>query len=84
MLQGSSFNQSIVDINECLDDNGGCEQTCNDTEGGFMCGCDEGFVLNANKINCQGKYPPNVEEIELRHFLKIPLQNVEEKKSRSF
>lgn len=40
-------------VNECDTDNGGCAQTCTDTLGGFQCGCNEGFTLNADGFTCE-------------------------------
>ena len=44
----------ILDIDECLTDNGGCNQTCNNTMGGFECSCDEGYLLHADGKQCTG------------------------------
>ena len=37
--------QSCDDINECLDNNGGCQQKCLNTPGSFNCACNVGFDL---------------------------------------
>lgn len=34
-----------VDINECAKNNGGCDQKCINSPGGFSCGCNSGFEL---------------------------------------
>ena len=44
----------ILDINECLTLNGGCNQTCNNTVGSYFCDCSEGYVLDTDKHNCSG------------------------------
>ena len=44
------------DIDECIDENGGCSQTCTNTEGSFNCGCNSGFVLDDDGANCNGMY----------------------------
>ncbi|XP_078049005.1 uncharacterized protein LOC144476208 isoform X1 [Augochlora pura] len=31
---------TCIDINECTIDNGGCMEVCENTDGGFFCGCD--------------------------------------------
>ena len=43
------------DINECLTNNGGCEQVCTNTEGSFVCSCNSGFILNSDNFTCNGK-----------------------------
>ena len=45
-----------IDINECDDNNGGCEQNCTNTDGSFQCGCRSGFTLNEDRRTCSGKY----------------------------
>lgn len=35
----------LVDINECLAGNGGCDQNCTNLEGKFRCSCRDGFYL---------------------------------------
>ena len=41
-------------MNECLIDNGGCEQSCQDTPLGFECQCGSGYTLNADELSCDG------------------------------
>ena len=43
-----------VDVNECLTNNGGCNQTCANTFGSFECSCGTGFLLAADNLNCDG------------------------------
>ena len=45
----------FVDIDECLTDNGGCNQTCTNTEGLFECSCGTGYILATDNLNCDGK-----------------------------
>ena len=45
-----------VDINECSDNNGGCEQMCINTHGSFYCDCDVGYSLLPNGKSCSGIY----------------------------
>ncbi|XP_078572638.1 uncharacterized protein LOC144859658 isoform X1 [Branchiostoma floridae x Branchiostoma japonicum] len=40
------------DIDECANANGGCEGTCTNNGGSFVCSCGAGFVLNADGLNC--------------------------------
>jgi hypothetical protein len=49
----SAFSSS-ADINECLDNNGNCEDVCIDTEDSFMCQCLNGRVLAADNRTCEG------------------------------
>ena len=35
----------IVDINECLIDNGDCQHQCVNTNGSYMCTCHDGYRL---------------------------------------
>jgi hypothetical protein len=46
------------DINECSVNNGGCEQGCENTMGGFECQCHPGYKLHWNKKDCIGKTVP--------------------------
>eukprot|EP00457_Paulinella_chromatophora_P000084 gb/GEZN01000084.1/.p1 GENE.gb/GEZN01000084.1/~~gb/GEZN01000084.1/.p1 ORF type:complete len:2325 (+),score=252.12 gb/GEZN01000084.1/:200-7174(+) len=38
---------------ECLTNNGGCEQTCTDTVDSFLCSCSPGYSVNGNNGTCQ-------------------------------
>ena len=44
----------LVDINECLNDNGGCNHTCVNKNGSYECQCNDGFYTNDNGRNCLG------------------------------
>ena len=46
---------SIVDINECNSNNGGCEDSCVNTDGSYYCTCDTGYSLDSDKHDCNGK-----------------------------
>ncbi|XP_071477663.1 uncharacterized protein [Diadema antillarum] len=47
-------NTSCIDINECVENNVcGVRELCNNTEGSFVCGCPDGFVLAANERDCE-------------------------------
>ncbi|TRY97717.1 hypothetical protein DNTS_006367 [Danionella cerebrum] len=41
------------DVDECLDNNGGCQQICVNTMGSYECQCKDGFFLNG--MNCMNK-----------------------------
>ena len=45
----------LLDFDECSSGNGGCAQTCTNSEGSYTCSCGTGFVLNADSHNCDGK-----------------------------
>ena len=50
------FFLSYSDIDECEVANGGCDHSCNNTEGSFSCDCNDGYQLRSNGLNCEGTY----------------------------
>ncbi|CAG9559561.1 unnamed protein product [Danaus chrysippus] len=42
-----------IDVDECADNNGGCEHECHNTLGGYECACHSGFTLHPNKHDCK-------------------------------
>lgn len=42
-----------VDVNECLSDNGGCAQSCTNSEGSFSCSCESGLRTADNGQTCE-------------------------------
>ena len=45
---------NILDINECLKDNGGCNGRCVNTFGSYKCECSVGFQNNEKDEICRG------------------------------
>lgn len=43
---------SLLDVDECQDNNGGCQQICVNTMGSYECQCKEGFFLSDNQHTC--------------------------------
>ena len=46
---------SLIDINECTINNGGCEQTCVNNVGTYNCHCRHGYNLNLDNHTCKGE-----------------------------
>jgi len=44
----------ISDIDECVEN--ACDQKCNNTNGSFICLCNNGYVLDDNGRSCNGMY----------------------------
>ena len=44
----------VVDINECMSNNGGCEQICVNNIGSYSCDCHEGYDVDVDGLNCSG------------------------------
>ena len=45
----------VTDVDECLYNNGGCNDTCINTEGSYKCECGPGLVLELDQHSCRGK-----------------------------
>ena len=45
----------VADVNECLDDNGGCQYTCLNTPGSYHCSCPSGYQLDSDGKHCSGR-----------------------------
>ena len=50
----------LVDIDECSDGTSGCEQTCMNTPGSYVCGCNVGYSLLPNGKACTGNELPHM------------------------
>ena len=44
-----------MDDDECALGADNCEQVCVNTDGGFRCECNSGFVLNSDQTTCSGE-----------------------------
>ena len=44
----------IIDDDECSRNNGGCNQTCVNTEGSYNCTCISGYSLDDDEHGCSG------------------------------
>ena len=47
---------NVLDVDQCLTDNGGCEQMCINEVPGHVCSCSRGFVLHSDGKSCLGTY----------------------------
>ena len=45
----------LLEINECRKNNGGCQQICENTLGGYRCTCKPGYELRSNNKDCEGE-----------------------------
>ena len=46
-----------LDVDECTERTHDCDQTCVNTDGGFICSCPlPGYKLSENKASCIGMY----------------------------
>ena len=49
------FDVIVADINECESMNGMCQQLCEDTDGSYVCLCEDGYVQSQeNPLHCTG------------------------------
>jgi hypothetical protein len=46
----------ISDDDECQMENGGCEHTCENLVGSYICNCFDGYRLNGDRRNCDGNH----------------------------
>uniref|UniRef100_UPI003590046C uncharacterized protein n=1 Tax=Myxine glutinosa TaxID=7769 RepID=UPI003590046C len=42
----------FTDVDECLENNGGCEQLCSNVAGSFRCSCHHGYLLSPDGQSC--------------------------------
>ena len=63
----------FIDIDECNEDNGGCEQICNNTIGSYECSCRDGYELDSNGMNCTGMYTTFTSHIKINGIYLITM-----------
>lgn len=44
-----------LEVDECLNNNGGCEHICHNTLGSYECACHHGYELHSNGKKCEGR-----------------------------
>lgn len=70
-----SFSFLSADIDECLENNGGCDHFCRNTVGSFECSCQKGHKLLTNERTCQGERWDTGQSVWLlfSFFLSVPI-----------
>ena len=58
--------RSVLDIDECAVDNGGCSYGCQNLQGRYICTCPIGFELDRTQKNCKGIYFLSFINIQVR------------------
>ncbi len=53
----------LSDINECTEENGGCNQTCTNSIGSYQCSCRSGYLLSQDGRGCDSKYIYNLHSL---------------------
>lgn len=48
---------TVIDMDECRDGINACQETCTNTIGSYICGCNEGYRLNSDGQTCYGMPP---------------------------
>ena len=66
-----NYTPIATDIDECLNNNGGCSQSCINTTGSYYCTCRIGYVLQPNGHDCKSKsYAKHLQCKKMRSQLK--------------
>lgn len=51
-----NYYEFLLDINECLINNGGCHHNCSNSIGSYTCQCNDGFTSTNNGEQCTGMW----------------------------
>ena len=46
-----------ADVDECDQQLAPCNQVCNNTDGSFICSCNDGYYLGDDMLTCYGESP---------------------------
>ena len=49
------YTHILTDVDECAEGSHSCKYLCTNTEGGYFCGCHNGFTWQNDTQSCQGK-----------------------------
>ena len=64
---------TLLDKNECDNENGGCAQNCTNFEGSYDCSCYEGYSSDDGGYSCDGKLLLARDIVEHSIFALFPL-----------
>ena len=61
----------LLDIDECVVDNGGCNQICINTPGSSECVCKDGYALGSDGKTCAGTIHFSLDTMTFFHALTV-------------
>ena len=65
----------FIDIDECVTNNGGCEETCTNQIGSFVCSCPVGYQVASDGFLCEGLFvdffPTSIVAKKFIHKIKL-------------
>ena len=64
-----------LDIDECSMQVDDCEHNCNNTLGSYTCSCNDGYILDRDGIQCNGK---NICHVPVVLYSCFPLLDIDE------
>ena len=77
MLGAISSYMIFIDVDECQTDNGGCNQTCTNTQGSYVCSCIGQYTLDDDQHGCIGIVHDNNYIQEFGFFLSFMMISLE-------